>query len=135
MAWQYAQLTGNMTDPSGQLQGKGYSGQPPHSNDPSAQDQPNIGPIPQGLWQMVELIPESTSHGPYVIRLEPYPQTQTFGRSGFLVHGERIAPPPGFASDGCIIQVRLVREMMWDSSDHDLLVVEGNPNAQPTSNG
>ena len=126
MAWTFQQLTGNFIDPDGALKGKGYSGQPPHSNDPTAQDQHNIGPIPQGLWQAVELIPQSTSHGPYAIRLEPYPATVTFGRSGFMLHGDSIARP-GFASDGCIIQSRDIRELFWNSPDHDILVVSGEP--------
>ena len=124
--WTFEQLTGNLLDPSGELCGKGYSGQPPYSNDPEAQWKIDEGPIPQGLWQAVELIPESTTHGPYVIRLEPYAATTTFGRSAFMMHGERLAPPPGYASEGCIIMSRDVRTKFWESNDHDLQVVSGN---------
>ena len=124
MSWTYEQSTGRLIDPTGTLQGKGYSGQPPHDNDPNSQFIPNMGPIPEGMWQAVELIPESVKHGPFVIRLEPYPQTQTFGRSGFLMHGERIEPPPGLASDGCIVISPDVRHLFWDSTDHDLEVVD-----------
>jgi hypothetical protein len=127
MAWTYQQLTGNFLDPDGNLQGKGYSGQPPRVNDPTAQNIEDVGPIPQGLWQAVELIPESSTHGPFAIRLEPYSTTQTFGRSGFLVHGERVNPPFGFASDGCIILSRDIRELFWSSQDHDLKVISGVP--------
>ncbi len=125
MTWFYEQLTGRLLDPAGEVVAIGYSGQPPHSNDPDAQDLHNFGPIPQGFWQAVELIPESLSHGPYVIRLEPYSTTQTFGRTGFLIHGERIAPPPGLASNGCIILSRDVREKFWTSRDRDLQVIRG----------
>lgn len=125
MSWKYVQLTGSLYDPEGNLIGKGYSGQPPHDNDPDAQNLHNLGPIPEGLWQAVEMIPETSKHGPFVIRLEPYNETQTFGRSGFLIHGERVSPPPGFASDGCIIQSRDVREQIWNSMDHDIYVVSG----------
>ena len=124
MAWTYEQLTGNFLDPSDELQGKGYSGQPPYRNNPDAQYLPTWGPIPQGMWQAVEMIPESTSHGPFAIRLEPYPETETFGRSGFLMHGDSLVHP-GFASDGCIIQSRDVREKFWNGVDHDLQVVRG----------
>jgi len=124
MAWTFEQLTGNFIDPTGSLQGKGYSGQPPHRNNPDSQTIPNQGPIPQGLWQAVELIPESTNHGPFVIRLEPYSQTVTFGRSGFLIHGDSI-PHPGYASEGCVIMSRDVRELFWNSPDHDLEVISG----------
>lgn len=123
MAWIYEQATGNFTDPSGTLQGKGYSGQPPHRNDPDSQFVREVGPIPRGKWQGVELIPQS-SHGPFAIRLEPYAETETFGRAGFLMHGDSI-PHPGYASEGCIIQSRDVRELFWASLDHDIEVVRG----------
>lgn len=123
MAWTYEQLTGNLLDPTGTLQGKGYSGYPPHRNDPGSEVVRSLGPIPHGLWQAVELIPES-SHGPFAIRLEPYDQTETFGRAGFLMHGDSI-PHPGLASEGCIIQSRDVRELFWASADHDINVVRG----------
>jgi hypothetical protein len=150
MSWIYEQLTGNLIDPTGELQGKGYSGQPPHVNDADSQEMANWGPIPEGLWQAVELIPESKTHGPYAIRLEPYPETETFGRSGFLMHGDSVIHP-GFASDGCIIQSRDVREMFWNgrnwslayedihgikqwnSVDHDLQVVRGGAQVAPGS--
>jgi hypothetical protein len=126
MAWTYSIPTGAFLDPEGEVRGKGYSGQPPHVNDVLAQSLHDVGPIVEGLWQGVELIPESTKHGPYVIRLEPYPQTDTLGRSGFMLHGDSIARP-GFASEGCIIQSRDVREMFWASLDHDILVTKEIP--------
>jgi hypothetical protein len=122
VSWLYEQSSGRFTDPTGTSQGKGYSGQPPFVNDATAQAQVDQGPIPQGLWQAVELIPESTSHGPYAIRLEPYQQTETFGRSGFMMHGDLISRP-GYASEGCIVMSRDVRELFWNSTDHDILVV------------
>ena len=122
MSWTYEIISGRFSDPSATLCGKGYSGQPPHVNDVAAQSIENQGPIPAGLWQAVEMIPESTSHGPFAIRLEPYPETQTFGRSGFMMHGDSIKRP-GYASDGCIIMSRDVRELFWASSDHDIQVI------------
>ena len=124
MSWLYEIATGRFTDPMGELRGKGYSGQPPNVNDATAQNLRNQGPIPAGLWQAVELIPETEKHGPFVIRLEPYGPTETYGRSGFMVHGDSIQRP-GYASDGCIILSRDVREMFWASSDHDINVVTG----------
>lgn len=122
MPWLYEIASGRLTDPTGTLCGKGYSGQPPRSNDPTAQSLHNVGPIPEGRWQAVELIPEST-HGPFAIRLEPYPETDTLGRAGFLVHGDSVQKP-GFASEGCVIMARDVRELFWASDDHDLIVTE-----------
>ena len=121
MSWEYQQATGTFTAPSGEVAGTGYSGQPPHVNIDLDQSLRNLGPIPEGLWQAVELVPESKL-GPFAIRLEPYPETQTFGRSGFYMHGDSISHE-GFASDGCIILSRNVRESFWASADHDINVI------------
>ena len=62
--------------------------------------------------------------GLYVIRLEPKPATVTFGRNGFLIHGDLIENPGAqMASEGCIILARMVRIEMWNEPDHDLTVV------------
>ena len=122
MSWTYEQMTGNLTTPSGELIAKGYSGYPPAKNNPTAEDLHDFGPIPRGMWQIVELIEESTNHGPFVLRLESYAETQTFGRSGFLVHGDS-SSHPGLASHGCIILSRDVRQTLWSSQDHDLSVI------------
>ncbi len=66
----------------------GYSGFPPHVNDADAIQLADIGPIPTGLWNMVEMITKGAAQGPYVIRLEPAPGTLVYGRSGFLCHGD-----------------------------------------------
>ena len=125
MAWLYEQLTGNLYAPDGLLAGTGYSGQPPHTNIPADQSLEGLGPIPCGLWHAVEMIPDTEKHGPYVIRLEPDPATDTLGRSGFLMHGDSIARP-GYGSDGCIVEPRAVREAFWSDVDHDILVVAEN---------
>jgi hypothetical protein len=122
MSWTYEQISGRLIDPDGVAQGFGYSGQPPHKNDPAAQNQVGIGPIPVGLWHATALIAVTEAHGPYVIVLTPDSATETFGRSGFLVHGDSLERA-GYASEGCIVQSRDVREMFWNSADHDITVV------------
>ena len=64
----------------------------------------------------------SAEHGPYVLTLTPAPTTNTFGRSGFLMHGDSIIAP-GTASKGCIIMPHDAREQVWNSGDRDLEVV------------
>jgi hypothetical protein len=54
--------------------------------------------------------------------LKPAASTNTFGRSGFLMHGDS-TQSPGSASQGCIIMPRPVREQVWNSGDRDLKVV------------
>ena len=126
MSWTYEIPSGRLLDPTGTLVGKGYSGQPPRTNDATAVGIRNVGPIPPGLWQAVEMIPETRAHGPFAIRLEPYAETDTLGRSGFMMHGDS-SSHPGYASDGCIIMARLVREEFWASQDHDILVTTEIP--------
>jgi len=46
----------------------------------------------------------------------------TFGRDGFLIHGDSVRHP-GDASEGCIILPRRFRERIWTSEDTDLEVV------------
>ena len=101
--------------------GYGYSGQPPYKNDPAAQDKPDLGPLPCGLWHIVGVHYRHESLGPYVMNLEPEPQTTTFGRSSFRIHGDSISKP-GYASHGCLVFSRPLRTRIWESGDRDIWV-------------
>src|ERR1700683_3337668 len=82
---------------------RGYSGFPPHVNDPEAQNLPDLGPIPVGWWEMGEAILHPQL-GPLAIPLTPQPETETFGRSGFYIHCDEIGEVgKQLASHGCII--------------------------------
>lgn len=130
MPWGYQQATGNFSEPFGALVAKGYSGQPPHANVPTDEGLVNLGPIPCGYWQGVKLEVWNPRLGPYVIVLAPDPATRArvlaYGRDpdSFRVHGERAQPPFGYASDGCIILSRDIRELFWANLDHWILVTE-----------
>jgi len=122
--WTYLQNTGELLRPNGRYLAAGYSGSPEGKNDPTKQSIPDEGPIPQGKYDINP--PEDTiSHGPYVLPLTPHPENEMFGRSGFLIHGERKAGSVGFASEGCIILPLEVREAIWQSGDHQLQVLDG----------
>lgn len=137
MAWTWEISTGMMYDDPGEVKGKGYSGHPPYQNDVTAQDKVAMGPIPAGSWKMAYVAATTAQHGPFVIFLIPDSQTRALvaamGRDpdSFRIHGERITPPPGYASTGCIILPREVREEIWNSADHDLQVVA---ELDPTAN-
>ena len=130
--WTYNQRTGEMSGkptPASMLSALGYSGHAEGKNNPDLQSIHNVGPIPEGRWTILDDPPPSTDlgpHGPYVLHLAPKPGTETFGRGGFLIHGDSIHAP-GTASLGCIILPRTVREAIWQSGDRDLLVVAGVP--------
>ncbi len=92
-----------------------YSGMPGSS--PNDQDKKNYGPIPEGtywidpklvqsatidprLWSKPEFYPPSDSWGRYRVPLEPDKSTNTFGRSGFFIHGS--SEFNDYGSAGCI---------------------------------
>ncbi len=146
--WTYRQRTGELLR-DGVLVGKGYSGyddgdgvpEPGEGkNDPAAQEQRAVGPIPRGRWSIGRPFFHE-ARGPYVMRLSPEPGTETFGRSGFLIHGDSVKRP-GTSSLGCIILARSLRILIGESWDRELEVVAGEelplaaaPPATPVDHG
>jgi hypothetical protein len=102
--------------------GRGFSGQPPHTNKPGDEGKKDLGPIPRGYWTVTGRPYDSALLGPFVLALEPKPGTEVFGRSAFRIHGDSKSQP-GYASHGCICLDRSLRETIWNSSDRDLLVM------------
>lgn len=107
---------------NGTFVSKGYSGAGDGKNNPAFQRVRNVGPIPQGKWKISGPPVDTPSHGPFVLHLFPCPSTNTFGRDGFLIHGDSVRLP-GTASEGCIILSRAIREQIWSSGDRDLQVI------------
>ncbi|MCA1923163.1 tlde1 domain-containing protein [Buttiauxella noackiae] len=104
MAWKYEQSTGRLYNGS-ELVETGYSGSLTNKNNPDRQQVKGMGPLPRGTYRIAG---HSTSKGPVTIILE---QTSgdSFGRSAFRIHGERVNKPAGFASEGCIIMSQATR--------------------------
>lgn len=100
---------------------KGYSGNGNGKNNPAMQNVENVGPLPQGLYGIESPI-NSPKHGPTALPLVPDPKNTMFGRSEFLIHGDSVEAP-GCASEGCIVMAKIVRELIWQSGDHDLTVL------------
>jgi hypothetical protein len=121
--WTYEQNSGRLSK-DGILLATGYSGAGDGKNNPAKQNLHNIGPIPQGLWEICGPPIDTPAHGPYVLRLEPAPDTVTYGRTGFLMHGDSIEHP-GTASEGCIILDRVTRTRVYQSGDTKLEVISG----------
>lgn len=120
MAWIYNQSNGTLSH-NGELIGAGYSGFETGENNPWMENVHDTGPIPQGTWAIGNAI-DTTTHGPVVMPLTPAADTETFGRGGFLIHGDSIEHP-GLASHGCIILPRAIREEINTSDDKVLEVV------------
>lgn len=129
--WRFVQKTGELFH-DGELEGYGYSGFGSGRNNPEMEREPNIGPLPVGYYTIgAPRDLNGGSHGPFVLPLEPDMHTQTFGRSGFLIHGDSIGHP-GMASHGCIILARVIRERIAASGDN-VLYVSANPQPPATS--
>lgn len=132
--WTYNQSTGWL-DKDGILVSKTcYSGIGFGLNNSAAEADHDLGPIPRGLWIISGPPFESLEHGRYCLRLDPAEGTITFGRSGFLVHGDEVEHPGQYlASHGCIIADRATRERLYQSGDTKLQVVTTPP--EPTIQG
>jgi len=126
--WTYVQKSGELFQ-DGRHEAFGYSGHDDPitgqqgKNNPDLQNVHDIGPIPVGRYAIGN--PEDTvKHGPFVLPLTPDASNEMFGRSEFLIHGDKIGAP-GTASQGCIIMDREVRDDVADSRDRLLEVISG----------
>jgi hypothetical protein len=119
--WAYRQKSGVLRHNNGFVEA-GYSGCDEGKNNPSMQALHDVGPIPAGHWTISGPPRSTAEHGPFVLTLIPSANTNTFGRAGFLMHGDSLHAP-GCASKGCIIMSRTTREQVWNSGDRDLEVV------------
>ena len=121
--WTYEQISGDLNSQSGTCVGQGYSGFGAGKNNPTYESVPDVGPCPAGFYN-IEAPMDTAEHGPYVLRLEPFAENKMFGRAGFLIHGDS-KTAPGTASKGCIIMPRIIRELIWNSGDHQIEVTRG----------
>lgn len=85
----------------------GYAGRELGRNNPLMQRVKGVGPLPRGNYKVAHPI-RHPRLGPVAFPLEPSPDTDTFGRSGFFIHGDNAR---GNASHGCIILPRHVRDL------------------------
>ena len=118
--WKWDQSAGELSR-NGKFIARGYSGANIGKNNPDLESKVATGPIPRGVWK-IHAPRNSANVGPFAMPLTPVGH-KAHGRSAFMIHGDS-AKKPGQASKGCIILPRNVREMIWNSGDHDLTVVE-----------
>ncbi len=120
--WTWKQATGELVDGAGVTVGRGYSGDCEHYNNPASQEIPGVGPIPRGRYIIGNFFDDPGGKGPVVCRLTPIPPTNTFGRSGFMIHGDS-ADNDHSASHGCIVLAHALRAAISSSGDSILEVV------------
>lgn len=119
--WTYDSTTGNVTNPDGTFLGTAYSGNGVGLNNPAMENIHNHGPIPRGQWTIGAFF-DDPEKGPIVCHLSPAETTDTYGRSGFMIHGDNKALD-NTASEGCIVAPRFVRDRISESADRVLQVV------------
>ena len=103
------------------LFGTGWAGHSQGKNNPDMQNVKSIGPLPQGWYTIMP--PHDNPHtGPYTMDLVPDKENKMFGRDLFRIHGAALHNPE-MSSDGCIVQIRTVRESIWNSGYHRLQVI------------
>ncbi|MBX3021994.1 MAG: PKD domain-containing protein [Bdellovibrionales bacterium] len=124
LTWEYNNGTGQLTHIDNNTgvrtpAGTGYSGTGQGRNNPDMSPVSNVGPIPTGSYTIRPPI-NSPQTGPNALPLNPNSGTNTFGRSGFQIHGNN---PSNDASHGCIILPPGVRNQIINSGDNDLNVV------------
>lgn len=126
--WYYRQSTGELqrTITDGNCLtvehvGFGYSGNGDGKNCCAWESVHNHGPIPQGIYTISPAFTH-IAKGVLSMNLIPAKQTNTFGRSGFMIHGDS-REDPGNASHGCIVLNRPLRQQLANSNDRVLTVV------------
>src|SRR5271165_1436347 len=119
MSWSYSQTSG-VISLNGTNVGIGYSGNGGGLNNPQLQNDPDVGPIPEGTYAIGPAFTDPEK-GPIVMALEPDAANEMFGRSGFLIHGDNPAMNHS-ASKGCIILSRAIREQIAASDERVLIV-------------
>jgi len=120
----YSQSTGIMSR-DGQPIAKGWAGHGAAKNDPNAQDQVGVGPLPRGLYTLDPWEAVHGELGPMVTHLTPDPGDDEEGRSGFYIHGPASAASgkQGQESKGCIVLWHNDRQAVKDSGETRLQVV------------
>ncbi len=124
--WKWDQSAGKLYQ-GNTFVANGYSGRDWAKNNPAAEGKVGMGPIPRGKWKIGAPY-NSKNTGPYTLTLTAIDGNnddthQPTGRGAFRIHGDSVRAP-GTASHGCIILPPAVRELIWNSSDHELEVVE-----------
>jgi hypothetical protein len=119
--WIWCSKTGALLDARLSLKARGYAGRGDGKNNPDMQHVKGIGPIPEGIYT-IEAPHDSSTTGPYTLRLVPRMGNEMYGRSSFAMHGDS-KTAPGEASHGCPVVGRTHREAVWESGDHECRVV------------
>ena len=119
--WVYNSADGTLRHDGELLTMTGWSGHDLGRNNPAMEEDHDIGPIPRGKWA-IGGAEDGTHLGPIAMPLTALGDTNTFGRSGFFIHGAS-SIHPSESSHGCVILPHDIREQIDASDDRILMVV------------
>jgi len=118
----YSQSAGLITNNDGATVALGWAGHGQGLNNPIMEDVQAVGPLPRGLYR----VGKWQNHprlGPMCAPLTQI-EGETFGRSGFWVHGPAIDPRrTGQESEGCIVIPRPGRQAVHDLNPDQIQVI------------
>lgn len=123
----WIQDEGVMLDDAGNEVAEGWAGHGAGRNNPAMQPVHEVGPLPQGLydvgpWGDASSVLGYPAHlGPFIARLTQV-EGETFGRDGFYIHGPGGADPTQ-SSKGCVEIMRVQRLQVMAMRPDQLRVV------------
>ena len=106
----YSQSSGALTGADKGVVAQGWAGNGEGKNNPAMQEVHEVGPLPQGLYDLGPWEQFHPGLGPLVCRLTQV-EGETFGRDGFFIHGASMGHY-GEESKGCIVLPRSQRELV-----------------------
>ena len=122
----YSQSTGALVDADKGVVAQGWAGNGEGKNNPAMQEVHEVGPLPQGLYDLGPWEQFHPGLGPLVCRLTQV-EGETFGRDGFFIHGasQVLDPAHGYGqeSKGCLVLPRSQRELLQKTGVTHLQVV------------
>ena len=130
MPWTYQQATGRLFLNT-VFVGVGYAGNGIGLNNPAAQDDGFVGPLPAGEYTIGPPHSPPDHMGPFALPLYPSPTNEMFGRNGFFMHGDN-EKMNHTASDGCMIMGLAIRSQVSASTEKSLIVMSGAAQSQLT---
>jgi len=117
----YSQSTGALVDADKGVVAQGWAGNGEGKNNPAMQEVHEVGPLPQGLYDLGPWEQFHPGLGPLVCRLTQV-EGETYKRDGFFIHGASMGHY-GEESKGCIILPRSQRELVQKTGVTHLQVV------------
>lgn len=117
----FQQSTGLITDEAGEVVAHAWAGHGDGLNNPAMQEIHEVGPLPQGVY---EVRPWEDNHpplGPMVAHLVQI-EGETFGRDAFYIHGPSSTHYMQ-ESKGCIVVPHVMRQKVHDLAPDFIRVV------------